>query len=131
MFYSTDDKRQFLIHADVETFELPYDYQSVMHYPITAFAVDTNLPTIVPKAKGARIGDSKYLTPNDVVKLQKTYKCYPGPDETDEDERPTTTQEPGRISIPAFCRRRVVAVSLVSVPLSINGVILAFGLYSV
>ena len=46
-----------------------------MHYPWNAFAKDSNFPTIVPKQKHARIGQSKNLSPLDVVKIQFAYKC--------------------------------------------------------
>lgn len=54
---------------------IPYDYESVMHYPFNAFAIDKTQPVIVPKQRGARIGQNKNLSPLDVVRIQKAYGC--------------------------------------------------------
>ncbi|XP_055599406.1 zinc metalloproteinase nas-13-like [Uranotaenia lowii] len=51
-----------------------YDYGSLMHYSATAFSIDGN-KTIVPKQKGVEIGQRKGLSPSDVAKLRRMYKC--------------------------------------------------------
>lgn len=65
------------MYSEGNTFGLPYDYESVMHYPFTAFAVDKTLPTLVPKTRHARIGQNKNLSPLDVAKIQVAYRCGP------------------------------------------------------
>ena len=57
------------------TLGIPYDYQSVMHYPVNAFAINNMLPTMVPKTKGAKIGQKDNLSDLDIVRIMKAYKC--------------------------------------------------------
>lgn len=57
------------------TLGLPYDYETVMHYPFNAFAVNREMPTMVPKVKGARIGQNENLSQLDIVRIKKAYKC--------------------------------------------------------
>ncbi|XP_055355844.1 zinc metalloproteinase nas-15-like [Paramacrobiotus metropolitanus] len=54
---------------------LPYDYDSLMHYPFNAFGKDLQLPTIIPKKKGARIGQRDRMSALDVVRIKLGYKC--------------------------------------------------------
>lgn len=69
------NKVQFQIHTDADMLGLPYDYESVMHYPFNAFAKNPNLPTIIPTTKNARIGQTKNLSPIDILRIQLAYKC--------------------------------------------------------
>lgn len=75
-----DAKSQFDKHAEGEDQHLPYDYESVMHYPFNAFAVDNRLPVLVPKIPRSRIGQSKNLSPLDVLRIQRAYRCETIPD---------------------------------------------------
>ncbi|XP_011705858.1 PREDICTED: zinc metalloproteinase nas-4-like [Wasmannia auropunctata] len=55
----------------------PYDYYSVMHYTLYAFAIDTTKKTIVPKKQvdENRIGNRENLSDSDIKKIQRMYKC--------------------------------------------------------
>ncbi|OWA50927.1 putative Zinc metalloproteinase nas-7 [Hypsibius exemplaris] len=55
--------------------ELPYDITSITHYPFNVFAVDPALPTIVPKLRGGKIGQTDGLSDLDVHKIRKAYGC--------------------------------------------------------
>lgn len=54
----------------------PYDYGSVMHYPSTAFS-RTGRPTIIPKQRGARIGQRDNLSPLDREAVAVLYGVAP------------------------------------------------------
>jgi hypothetical protein len=60
--------------TEVDTFGVPYDYSSIMHYDAYAFAIDTNRPTIIPKQSGARLGNDQ-LTDYDIQKINRMYQC--------------------------------------------------------
>ena len=74
-----------LIHADQQhNFEImtsdtqgfPYDYGSIMHYGRYDFSThpfDSKFPTIVPKQKGAEIGQRVGLSETDWKHLNKAY----------------------------------------------------------
>ncbi|XP_055344999.1 uncharacterized protein LOC129592883 isoform X2 [Paramacrobiotus metropolitanus] len=57
------------------TYGLPYDYQSVMHYKVNAFAKDSAVPTILPKEKHVRMGQRDNLSILDVARIQRHFKC--------------------------------------------------------
>lgn len=59
----------------VQDYNLPYDYDSIMHYSVTAFSKDKSLPTIVPKISGKQIGQRDHLSYYDIQKLLIAYKC--------------------------------------------------------
>jgi len=52
-----------------------YDYGSVMHYGAYAFAVDPNIPTIIPHVSGAQIGQRTTLSALDIERVQILYGC--------------------------------------------------------
>jgi len=52
-----------------------YDYGSVMHYGAYAFAVDPNIPTIIPHVAGAQIGQRTTLSRLDIERVQILYGC--------------------------------------------------------
>lgn len=60
---------------DIDTFQLPYDYDSIMHYPHNAFAKNKELPTLVPKKRRAEIGKDKQMSILDVAKIRLAYNC--------------------------------------------------------
>ena len=53
----------------------PYDFGSIMHYPLVSFALDRNKPTITPigDTGGARIGQRDGLSPGDIETVNKLY----------------------------------------------------------
>ncbi|XP_011692954.1 PREDICTED: astacin-like [Wasmannia auropunctata] len=55
----------------------PYDYYSVIHYSLYAFAIDTKKKTIVLKkqADEKNIGNRNNLSNSDIKKIQRMYKC--------------------------------------------------------
>lgn len=61
--------------SDAAASALGYDYESVMHYPYNAFAINPFKPTIIPKRKGRRIGQNVGLSLLDIQKLRKAYDC--------------------------------------------------------
>ncbi|XP_055349152.1 uncharacterized protein LOC129596022 isoform X2 [Paramacrobiotus metropolitanus] len=61
---------------NTRTFGLPYDYASIMHYPVFAAAKDKTKPTIIPTKKPAQCIGQKYgLSFLDVVKIKIAYGC--------------------------------------------------------
>ncbi|XP_068629081.1 seminal metalloprotease 1-like [Battus philenor] len=56
----------------VTDFGVAYDYNSVMHYPETAFSKNGN-KTIIPLQDGAKIGQRKGMSESDIAKLNKMY----------------------------------------------------------
>lgn len=74
----TGDKKKFDILPGMNTFGLPYDYQSVMHFGWNDFAKNEKMTTVVPRMKSAKIGQRNNLSTLDGFKLLKAYKCMPG-----------------------------------------------------
>uniref|UniRef100_A0A2A4K808 Metalloendopeptidase n=1 Tax=Heliothis virescens TaxID=7102 RepID=A0A2A4K808_HELVI len=56
----------------VTDFGVPYDYDSVMHYPEKAFSVNGN-KTIIPTKENVTIGQRQGLSESDILKLNKMY----------------------------------------------------------
>ncbi|XP_047540445.1 zinc metalloproteinase nas-4-like [Vanessa atalanta] len=56
----------------VTDFGVQYDYDSVMHYPETAFTKNGN-KTIIPLKENVKIGQRKGLSERDILKLNKMY----------------------------------------------------------
>merc|ERR1719187_2330248 len=57
-----------------KTFGLPYDYDSIMHYPRFAFAINTRKPTIITK-NGEEIGNRYAPSKNDIERIRRLYSC--------------------------------------------------------
>lgn len=71
-----EDEANFLIYNG-KTFNLPYDFASVMHYKTNAFGIDRKGWTIkpVPAHSNAVIGQRNALSTLDVQRINKFYKC--------------------------------------------------------
>jgi hypothetical protein len=52
---------------------MTYDYGSLMHYSNTSFAIDSTLPTIIPREPGAQIGQREKLSEKDIYKVNAMY----------------------------------------------------------
>ncbi|XP_055626255.1 blastula protease 10-like [Toxorhynchites rutilus septentrionalis] len=59
---------------EVTSFDVRYDYGSVMHYGGTAFSKN-GLPTIVPKDPNAEIGQRIGMSERDISKINLMYRC--------------------------------------------------------
>ncbi|XP_031658183.1 high choriolytic enzyme 1-like isoform X2 [Oncorhynchus kisutch] len=57
-----------------DTQDLPYDYDSIMHYGTNYFSSNRN-PTIDAKQRGVQIGQRNHLSPLDITRLNKLYQC--------------------------------------------------------
>lgn len=58
---------------------MAYDYDSVMHYPMDAFSISKGSPTIIPREKRHLLGNRVELSPNDVLKVNRLYRCDDNP----------------------------------------------------
>ncbi|XP_055349654.1 astacin-like metalloendopeptidase [Paramacrobiotus metropolitanus] len=73
------DLRNFNILPDMPVFNLPYDYDSIMHYAPSDFAANPNDPNgavIMPKVNGSlKIGKRDQLSVLDIARLKVAYGC--------------------------------------------------------
>ena len=60
--------------SQVGQMELPYDYDSIMHYPPHAFS-SNGKDTIVPKKAGVTIGQRTHVSEIDIREIRAAYKC--------------------------------------------------------
>ncbi|XP_052830588.1 meprin A subunit beta-like [Octopus bimaculoides] len=77
--------------SSFNTLNLPYDYNSIMHYQQNAFAIDRRYSTIITKVKGVRIGQRIGMSQLDIIKIQRLYGCL---------ERELVLPQNGSISSP-------------------------------
>ncbi|XP_075996634.1 low choriolytic enzyme [Genypterus blacodes] len=61
---------------DGETFGLPYDVHSIMHYGRRFFSAN-DLPTIVAKGDAEDMGQRRIMTMLDIQRVRHLYKCDP------------------------------------------------------
>ncbi|KAB7494094.1 Astacin-like metalloendopeptidase [Armadillidium vulgare] len=55
---------------------LPYDYNSVLHYPLFAFSKGKDFPTLIPmKPHSGMIGQRVGLSKTDVARINRLYGC--------------------------------------------------------
>ncbi|KAL6422992.1 hypothetical protein ACFW04_010466 [Cataglyphis niger] len=59
----------------ITDYGLPYDYDSIMHYSMTAFSINKAVPTIIPMASTVEIGQRDHMSYYDIQKLLITYNC--------------------------------------------------------
>ncbi|XP_055335907.1 astacin-like metalloprotease toxin 1 [Paramacrobiotus metropolitanus] len=66
----------YRILRSMPTHGIPYDYESILHYAAWDFAIKRDKPAIIPKIRtSVRMGQRKWMSPLDVVRLQKAYGC--------------------------------------------------------
>lgn len=54
---------------------LPYDYDSIMHYPRIGFSVGRRQAIITPIVPCAAIGQRRRMSPSDVARINRLYAC--------------------------------------------------------
>jgi hypothetical protein len=60
----------------IDSKDVGYDYDSVMHYPRNIFGKKSNEPTVIPKKDpNADIGQRKGLSKLDILQVGKLYGC--------------------------------------------------------
>lgn len=59
----------------IDSFNVPYDYDSVMHYGAYAFARYRGVRTIQSKPAGKRLGQRNGLSDKDKLQVQRLYGC--------------------------------------------------------
>lgn len=73
----TGDKKEFS-KLKFRTYDLPYDYLSVLHYASDAYAINETIPTVkprIPVVSITTIGQRKGLSPTDVKRVKMPYMC--------------------------------------------------------
>ncbi len=62
---------------DTTTYDVPYDYRSVMHYDKSSFAIDGKSATMLPvdHAYDDIIGNGETATAGDWIKINRIYQC--------------------------------------------------------
>ena len=61
--------------SQVDSMGVPYDYNSIMHYPETAFSRQPGLVTLLSKEWGIPLGNAHELSYLDVLQANKLYRC--------------------------------------------------------
>ncbi|KAM6915457.1 zinc metalloproteinase nas-14 [Xenentodon cancila] len=68
------DKKSNFDVKDGDTLNLPYDFDSIMHYGTSFFSKDGS-PTILPRQDGVTVGQRTHLSQLDSKRLNKLYNC--------------------------------------------------------
>ncbi|GFQ88605.1 metalloendopeptidase, partial [Trichonephila clavata] len=74
----------------VQTANVSYDYNSIMHYGSHRFSKNRGVPTIIPLKKNVTIGQRKGLSKSDILKIVKLYNCTMVVERAREDNSETT-----------------------------------------
>lgn len=61
--------------SQVDSMGVPYDYNSIMHYPKAAFPRRPGLVTLLSKEWGIPLGNAHELSHLDVLQANKLYRC--------------------------------------------------------
>ena len=74
----TEDNFGKITKDNVTSLGYAYDYESIMHYSLSAFSI-TGLPTItvkdVGKPFGFQVGEQRRLSPLDAAQVRGMYRC--------------------------------------------------------
>ena len=63
----------------IDTLDMPYDFDSIMHYRYNTFAFDRSQPTLIPLDPNVNMfamGTRNDLSPLDIQKIWKYYQCF-------------------------------------------------------
>lgn len=74
-----DNAYNFNKHSDTDTYGVPYDGHSLMHYRYGSFSKNGE-PTLIskmPEVPSSQLGQSTSLTNQDILKLKRMYRCDP------------------------------------------------------
>jgi hypothetical protein len=69
------DDYKTLLSSEYDTQGLPYDYDSITHYNKFDCAIDKSIPTITTYGEEREIGQRKSISPLDIVRIKKMYRC--------------------------------------------------------
>nr|XP_042900369.1 uncharacterized protein LOC107450195 [Parasteatoda tepidariorum] len=61
--------------SEVLSFNLSYDYDSIMHYGAYEFAIDVKKPAIIALKPGIKLGQRDGFSKKDIIKINKLYHC--------------------------------------------------------
>jgi hypothetical protein len=70
---NTGTEFNFLKATATLTYNVTYDYGSLMHYSRYSFAADPSIPTITPNDPEAEIGQRRGLSGKDIYKVNAMY----------------------------------------------------------
>lgn len=62
-------------NLDVDTFSQPYDFNSLLHYNNKAFSKNGQDTIQSLRNPNLRFGNAKNLSPGDIKRIRKLYKC--------------------------------------------------------
>jgi hypothetical protein len=75
-----EDNFEMKTPEEINLLGTPYDYGSVLHYGEYSFAVDPDVPTIIPHDPNADIGQRVTLSALDIERVQIFYECLAAAD---------------------------------------------------